>query len=535
MYRVLAAELAVGQGAFDVAYGFMLKGAQSRHDSALFERTVQIAMQARAGASALSAAKAWQAQIPESVQALQQTFGLELMLQKTPDAAKSLARLVKALPLSDLEAFSAALPSAISRLSNKEERLQVVEQGVRAILKDPKRGSYAHAMLGNAQLLAQHPEAALTHASQALRQDPNNTVAATLAVALMEQEVDGAQALVKTYLEQAGASPRVHYFYARAMAQQGHSDAALRALLTLTSVHANESEAWLLLATLQADRQQWESATTSAQALLQSLQGQGTETALRLRNRTHLLLTEIAQKQGQFKQAQQWLDQVHDAEDALSVLFRRASLLAAQGQMAQARQLMASVQSSDPEQQRQHLALEVQLLREHEEWQAAYDLLGQGVARFPSETDWIYSQAMMAERMGRFDDMERLLRVHMAQQPDDHQALNALGYSLADRGVRLAEARTLIERALALAPNDPFVLDSLGWVQFRQGELQQAIVSLQTAYDKRPDPEIAAHLGEALWQAGLRDQARKAWAIALVSSPDNSVLRDTMKRLGVQL
>jgi tetratricopeptide (TPR) repeat protein len=537
MYRVLAGELAVGQGAYDVGYGFMLKAAQSRQDSALFERTIQIAMQARAGASALSAAKAWQAQMPESRLAVQQTFGLELALQKGADAAKTLARLVKTLPAEDLEAFSAAMPAAISRLSSKEQRLQVVEQGLAALLKDPQRSAYAHAMVGNAQLLAQHLDDALRSARQALAQSPSNVIAGTLAVALMEQDVSGAQALAQRYVAQDAASARVRYFYARALAQQSQSDAALRELTRLTSDHPKEWEAWLLLATLQAERQQWEPAKGSAQVLLAGLQAinEQDSNALRLRNRAYLLLSEVSQKQGQYAQASQWLAQIHEPDDTFTVIYRRASLMAAQGQMAAARRLIADTPASDEGQERRRLALEVQLLREHDDWQAAYDLLAQGFARFPNETDWLYTQAMMAERLGQFDAMERLLRQHMALQPDDHQALNALGYSLADRGVRLVEARQLIEQALALAPNDPFVTDSLGWVQFRQGELEAAIATLQVAWRSRPDAEIAAHLGEALWQAGRVNDARKTWAQGLVTDPDNTTLRSTMKRLGAQL
>ena len=537
MYRVLAGELAVHEGIYDVAYGFMLKAAQSRDDPALYKRTVEIALQARAGASALSAARTWLANMPDSREAIQQVFGLELALQKSTDASKSLARLVKDLSPKELEAFSAALPAALSRLSNNEQRLIVVRNGLSNLLKDPARGAYAHAMLGNTALFAGQTQTALQQAQQALKQSPSNAVAATLAVALMEQGLASARPLVQTYVERPDATARVRYFYARALAEQGQTAAAIQSLKSLTHDHSDAWEAWLLLATLKADRQDWDSAHAAALAVVNGLPAktEDSDAGHKWRNRGLLLLSEIEQKQDHFQQAQHWVDQVTQADDPLAVTYRRATLLAAQGHLDKARALIAQTEVNDATQERRRLTLEAQLLREHQAWQAAFDLLGEGFQRFPDETDWLYTQAMVAERMAHYDDMERLLRQHMGLQPEDHQALNALGYSLADRGLRLDEARGLIEKALAKAPNDPFITDSLGWVQFRQGQLEQAIATLQKAWASRADAEIAAHLGEVLWAAGRTQEARQAWAQGLVTSPDNASLRQTLQRLGVKL
>jgi Flp pilus assembly protein TadD len=131
--------------------------------------------------------------------------------------------------------------------------------------------------------------------------------------------------------------------------------------------------------------------------------------------------------------------------------------------------------------------------------------------------------------------MERLLRRVMALKPDHPHAHNALGYSLADRGLRLPEARELIARALSLSPGDPFITDSLGWVEFKSGNLPEALRILQGAYKSRPDAEIAAHLGEVMWAMGRREQALTVWREGLTLSPDNDTLRDTLKRLRVKL
>jgi len=143
----------------------------------------------------------------------------------------------------------------------------------------------------------------------------------------------------------------------------------------------------------------------------------------------------------------------------------------------------------------------------------------------------VYDLAMMAERLGKTEEMERLLRQVMAAKPDYYHAYNALGYSLADRNIRLPEARELIVRALTFAPGDPFIADSLAWVEFRSGNAQEALRLLKDAFQTRPDAEIAAHLGEVLWTIGDHDQARAIWKQGTELNPQNETLRETMRRV----
>jgi Flp pilus assembly protein TadD len=164
----------------------------------------------------------------------------------------------------------------------------------------------------------------------------------------------------------------------------------------------------------------------------------------------------------------------------------------------------------------------------------AYDVLREATQRFPDEADLLYDRAMMAERLQRHDDMERLLKTVMTLSPDNPNAFNALGYSLADRGIRLDEARPLIERALTLRPGDPFITDSLGWLEFRLGRIDEALRLLNQAWSARPDAEIAAHLGEVLWQQGQSERAREIWKRGLQLDRNNETLQQVLKRLNVQ-
>ena len=181
------------------------------------------------------------------------------------------------------------------------------------------------------------------------------------------------------------------------------------------------------------------------------------------------------------------------------------------------------------------LVAEAQVLREAGQYQEALSVQTQAVEQFPDSSDLLYEQAMLADKAGQPVLMEQLLRKLIAREPDYHHAYNALGYALADRGTRLKEARELIQKAVSLAPEDPFIQDSLGWVEFRLGNRAEAARLLEAAFEKRPDVEIAAHLGEVLWSMGQQERARQVWSQGLKSSSDNETLRSTLKRLGVAL
>jgi predicted Zn-dependent protease len=181
------------------------------------------------------------------------------------------------------------------------------------------------------------------------------------------------------------------------------------------------------------------------------------------------------------------------------------------------------------------LLAETQLLRDNQQYKAAYELLAKATAKPPFYADLVYDQAMLAEKMGNLPDMERLLRQVIAAKPDYQHAYNALGYSLAERNMRLPEAKELVEKALALAPGDPFISDSLAWVEFRMGNKAEALRILDTAYKSRPDADIAAHLGEVLWSMGQRDRAYAIWKEGLMLNSENDTLQQTLKRLRVKL
>jgi tetratricopeptide (TPR) repeat protein len=248
-----------------------------------------------------------------------------------------------------------------------------------------------------------------------------------------------------------------------------------------------------------------------------------------------LALAQIAEQRKAFDEAEKWLQRIDSPDVLLQTQSRRAALLARQGQLQAGIALIRELPERKADDARNKLFAEVALLKEFKQLQMAYDRMAQAVAAAPQDIELIYEQAMTAEKLNRLPEMEQLLRRVIALKPDYQAAYNALGYSLADRNVRLPEAKQLIQKAVELAPTDPYIRDSLGWVEFRLGNLDEAARLLSHAYKDKPDPEIAAHLGEVLWRLGQRERALAVWKEGQMMNADNETLRETLQRFGVKL
>ena len=248
-----------------------------------------------------------------------------------------------------------------------------------------------------------------------------------------------------------------------------------------------------------------------------------------------LLLSQAADLQGDFKAADAWLAKIDSPQRAIEVQVRRASLLAREGKVAQARDMIRRLPEKTADDARMKIMAEAQILRDAKRWADANTLLAQANQRFADDVELIYEQSMMLEKLNKLADMERLLRRVIELKPDHQHAYNALGYSLAERNVRLTEARSLIQKALELSPGEPSITDSMGWVEYRLGHRDEAIRLLREAYQGQPDAEIAAHLGEVLWVNGQADEARRVLREARARDASNEVLRATLARLRVDL
>jgi tetratricopeptide (TPR) repeat protein len=235
----------------------------------------------------------------------------------------------------------------------------------------------------------------------------------------------------------------------------------------------------------------------------------------------------VAESRKDIPGAIEWFDKVDDGEYLVSAKLKTAGLVAKRDGIESGRKVLRDAQiaeSDSPETRVQLILAEAQLLRDAKAFKEAYALLDDAVGKNADRADLIYDRAMVAERLNKLDVLERDLKKVIELKPDYAHAYNALGYTFAERGIRLKEAYELIQKAVALAPDDAFIQDSLGWVQFKQGRTEEALATLRKAYTVRRDPEIAAHLGEVLWATGKKDEALQLWRSALSESPGNDTL-----------
>jgi tetratricopeptide (TPR) repeat protein len=536
-YQLLVGEMAARNNDPGGGFQMMLDAARRSNDSAVYQRAVEIALQARAGESALQAARAWRQAKPDSREATRFVLQILLALNRVGETAEPLRQLLALSPPAERATTLALVPRLYARASDKAQAQRLVEQALADAVTRPETAGPAWTAIARMRLAAGQEGPALEAAQRAQSAAPTDEGPALLALELIDPRLPQAEALVRRYLDGAQARPEVRLAYARTLLEaQRTSDARLQ-LQLLTRQKSDFAEAWLVQGVLQVQDNQLEAGEASLQKYLSLLQAGGrapTEETNRGLAQAYLALAQAAERRGDLARASQWLDRIPGNADLLATQVRRASVLARQGRLDDARKLLRALPDRDASSARAKVLAEVHLLRDNRQVQAAYDLLSEAVARSPADHELLYEQATTAEKLGRLDEMERLLRRAMVAKPDFQHAYNALGYSLADRNVRLPEARDLIRKALELAPGDPFITDSLGWVEFRMGNKAEALRLLELAFRERPDAEIAAHLGEVLWSLGNKPRALEIWREGLSINRENETLQSTLRRLQVK-
>ncbi|AVS75273.1 tetratricopeptide repeat protein [Paracidovorax cattleyae] len=530
-YDILIGELSTSQGDPGTGYALMLEAARRSSDAQLYRRATDIALQSRSGEYALAAARAWKESQPQSREANRYVLQILIALNRIPETGDLLRQELAQSPAKDRLLTLQAIPQLYGRAPDKAAAAAVVEKALADQLQNPAAGPLAWTALGRMRLAAGDRKGALEAARNAQAQEPTLDAAALLSLQLMEAGEAEAEPLVARYMD-GKPQPEIRMAYAGVLLNlQRFSEAGTQVDL-LTREAPDMAEAWLLKATLalQSDRlQESEAALDQFERLLQSYPA--TDPRKAAMGQAYLLRSQIAEKRGDLAQAEAWLGKIENSSELLAAQTRRASLLARQGKLSEAIALIRRLPARNPVEERQKLVAEAQLLRDARQYQQAFEVQGKAVAMAPGDYDLAYDQAMLAEKAGDLAGMERLLRQIIEKRPDYHHAYNALGYSLAERGIRLQEARQLIQKALTYAPKDPFITDSLGWVEFRLGNHAEAAQLLGDAFQRQPDPEIAAHLGEVLWTMGERSRALEVWRTGLQLNKDNETLQETMKRL----
>jgi tetratricopeptide (TPR) repeat protein len=495
LYEILLGEMNLRQGEPAAGFSLLLDAAKKSNDVQLFDRAVEIALQARSGDGALIAARAWSNAWPQDRKANNQLLQILLAINQVQESLEPLKRGIALAPDAERDATINLIPRHYARVTDKKRATHVVQQALEPYLsKNNTTAAVAWTSLGRMRLISDDVTGALDSAKRGQAADSKAQGPLLLAMELMGRKVSDAEPLVQQGLRKQDGT-EMAMSYVRVLIELERYKEATEQLQTITRKDPKLADAWLVLGSLQFEQGQDKEAEVSLARYVNLASKAPTDTSTRGLN-----------------QAQT----------------RRAALLARQGKMSEARELIHQIPANNADEQRSRVLAEVQLLREHRQWQVAFDLLA---ANSGDDIDLVYEQAMLAEKLNKLDEMEKLLRKVIAQNPSYYNAYNALGFSLADRNIRLPEAKQLIVKALTFAPDDPFITDSLGWVEFRMGNLGAALTYLQKAYKDRADAEIAAHLGEVLWKMKRQNEALKVWREGLNTAPNNETLQETLQRL----
>lgn len=536
-YQLLVGEITAQEGEPGAGFSLILDAARKTNDAQLYQRATEIALQSRSGDAALQAALAWKQAQPASRDPNRYVLQILIALNRISETAEPLKTGVELATPADRSLAISAIPRAYARVNDKKLASAVVEQALAPYLVNQATASSAWTTVGRMRLGAGDAAGALDAAKKAQAVDSRYEGAALIAIDAMDPKLPDAEILVKKYLaDNAVALPEIRMGYARGLLDaQRYAEAAAQLQIVIKD-KPDFSPAWLVLGSLQLQDNQLAQAQTSLMRYVALAQLQaGEDEPDRGLAQAYLQLSQIAEKRKDFAAAEDWLNKIENSGDLMQAQARRASLLASQGKLAEGRQLIRNLPERNPGDARLKLMAEVGLLRDLKQYKMAYDLLVDATAKSPADSDLIYDQAMMAEKAGNINEMERLLRRVIELKPDSPNAYNALGYSFADRNVRLAEARSLIRKALEYTPTDPFIQDSLGWVEFRLGNQAEALKIFTGAFKAKPDAEIAAHFGEVLWIAGQRDKALAIWREGQLLNPENETLLETLKRFRVKL
>jgi tetratricopeptide (TPR) repeat protein len=519
LYDFLLGEIALQRGDLPLAARTYLDLARRTRDPRVARRAVEVANQAREPELALQAARLWYEIEPASAHALQVLAATLVAAKRVDEAGPVLEKLLTAEGVNRENAFM-QLNRLLAGNPDKKANLRVI----RAIAAKHPQLPQAHFAVAQAALLASDDAGALAAAREAQKLRPEWELAVLLEAQVLQKRsnAEAAKRLAQ-YIEAYPEAREARLTYARTLVLDKRYDEARKQFEAVASANPKNPEVIYAVGLLAYQLKDYPAAEGYMKRVL--------DLGYRDPEGVRYLLGQIAEEQKRWPQAVEWYESIQDGDHVMPARIRTAGAIAKQGKLDEARAFLKRVAEETPGEQIPLLVVEAQLLRDAQRPREAFDLLSQALDKNPESPDLLYDLALTAEKLERFDLLEKHLRELIRIKPDHAHAYNALGYSFADRNLRLPEARKLIEKAVELSPEDFFILDSLGWVLYREGDLKGAARELRRAYAGRPDAEIGAHLGEVLWMLGERDEARRVWEESLRAGPENETLQKTIKRL----
>jgi tetratricopeptide (TPR) repeat protein len=515
MFEYLVAEFASQRGDTDGALSVYHRLARELKDPQIARRAVETAIRARAFGPALESATLLLELDPES------TLAREIMaalLANEADLNKARDMLGRIL---EKTANRGPIVMQLSHLLGKFPDKAAVLATTRQVTS-PFAIAESRYAVGIAALVAGQLDVAASEVDAALAMKPGWEPGAILKAQVLRKAAPAE--VIPFYQEFVAANPaaqEVRMQLGRELAADRKLAAAREQFREAEKLSRNDSQASYAIGLLSLQLEDFADAQVAFSRALK--QGYREATAI------YLGMGQAAEGLKRYDEAIGWYQKV-DAGDWVRAQLKIATLIARQQGLAAGREYLQRIEPRSSEDSIQMVQVEAQLLRDAKAWKETYEMLSKAVVRYPDSFELLYDRAMAAERIDKLDVLETDLRRVIKMKPDYAHAYNALGYTLAEKTDRLGEAKELIEKAYKLSPDDPFIMDSLGWVHYRMGQVGEALKHLQTAYSARPDPEIAAHLGEVLWSDGKHDEARKIWRAALTENPNHETLLAVMQK-----
>ncbi len=521
LYQVLLGEIASQRGELRLSAEDYTDLAVRTRNAQIAQRAFELAQFARMPGLALTDAQIWRELEPGSVKAMQSLAGQLLVSGRLDEARPHLEAWLKA---GRSEEIFPQLHALFARLKDKQAALDLVSALAASYPTLPE----ARFAIAQVAVQAGQVPRALAALDEALRLRPQWEPAALLKgqILLRKDGEAAAEAFLAEYLKANPGAQEVRLAYAKQLARTGRMNESRREFKRLTQDAPDNADAHFTLGLIAMQTDDLGSARASFIKALEL--GHPDADSVRY------YLGQLEEAENQFDAALKWYRQVNEGRHRFDAQLRIAVMLSRLGSVQEARDWLGGLAVEDDAERVQVVQVEALILRDAKNYAAVLEVLGRGLEKLPDAPELLYDRAMAAEKLDRLDVLEQDLRRLIKLKPDYAQAYNALGYTLADRTARLPEAMELLQQALKLSPEDPFILDSMGWALFKLKRIPEAVVHLRRAFEAKPDPEIAAHLGESLWarnEMGDRDEARRIWQGSLKVNPDNEVLRAVVSRL----
>lgn len=519
LFTLLTAELAGQRGQYDIALDGYIEVAKRTQDAKFSERAVMIAMYVKNSNKTKEALGLWLRQDPKNLSARKIAALLALRSGNKLEATEHL----NAMLIYDATGFESALLE-LAGVIQKEGRVDIIYDVLDELSKQHKDNAEIYFIQSLLALQKKDKNLAETKIQQTLRLKPDWEKAVILQaqIAVFGGDFNKAKLLLSDASDKYPNNSKINRMLAQILIKTGGYKEAIE----------------LYKKIILADPKDFESQFAEGLVHLQLDQDQQAEDVFKKmleqpdwRYQACFYLGKLEEKQGNEKKALSWFDQVTEGPFAFDASVSAISLLQKEKHLEEAGSRLSLLQMKFPRQKLQLVLVQAELYNQQKKYDEAISTLSNALTDFPNQKELLYTRALILERINKLDLAEIDLKKILAIDPNNFEALNALGYTLLNNSGRYVEAEKLLQKALDLEPNEAVIIDSFGWLQFKLGHLDQALKYLQQAYERQPENEIAAHLAEVLWVLGRKDEARTVFERAIKGSPDDEYLQDFKKRI----